>query len=82
MPLNADRAMVTVDPGVRASTADVAALQPRAVAANIDLLYVVPDGAAAYVPAATTTSARSPAGHRHRSPARARCSSASPRRSA
>jgi ribokinase len=49
MPLNADRAMVTVDPGVRASTADVAALAPRAVSANLDLLYVVPDGAAAYI---------------------------------
>jgi ribokinase len=49
MPLNADRAMVTVDPGVRASTADVAALAPRAVAANLDLLYVVPDGAAGYI---------------------------------
>jgi len=49
MPLNADRAMVTVDPGVRASTADVAALAPRAVAANLDLLYVVPEGAAGYI---------------------------------
>jgi sugar/nucleoside kinase (ribokinase family) len=44
-----DRAMVTVDPGVRASAADVAALSPRTVAVNLDLLYVVPAGVSAYV---------------------------------
>ena len=49
LPIGDDRAMVTVDPGVRSSAADVAALAPRAVAVNLDLLYVVPDGAAAYV---------------------------------
>src|SRR6476619_903822 len=49
LPVGDDRAMVTVDPGVRSSAADVAALAPRAVAVNLDLLYVVPDGAAAYV---------------------------------
>jgi sugar/nucleoside kinase (ribokinase family) len=41
--------MVTVDPGVRASAADVAARAPRAVAANLDQLHVVPAGASAYV---------------------------------
>jgi ribokinase len=49
LPVGDDRAMVTVDPGVRSSAADVAALAPRAVAVNLDLLYVVPDGAAGYV---------------------------------
>jgi ribokinase len=49
MPADGDRAMVTVDPGARAKPADVAALDPRAVALNIDLLYVAPEGADAYV---------------------------------
>lgn len=48
-PVNGDRAMVTVDPGVRASAADVAALNPRAVALSLDQLYAVPEGASAYV---------------------------------
>jgi ribokinase len=41
--------MVTVDPGVRASAADVAAQEPRAVAASLDQLHVVPSGVPAYV---------------------------------
>jgi len=41
--------MVTIDPGARASAADVAALAPRAVAASLDQLYVVRDGTTAYV---------------------------------
>jgi ribokinase len=41
--------MVTVDPGVRASAADVAGLSPRAVALSLDQLYAVPEGSAAYV---------------------------------
>ena len=49
MPVDGDRSMVTVDPGVRASAADVAALEPRAVALSLDQLYCVPAGAAAYV---------------------------------
>ena len=49
MPVANDRAMVTLDPGVRASAAEVAALEPRAVAANVDMLHAVPDGIAAYV---------------------------------
>jgi ribokinase len=48
-PVSGDRAMVTVDPGVRASAADVAAMSPRAVALSLDQLYAVPEGAAAYV---------------------------------
>jgi sugar/nucleoside kinase (ribokinase family) len=49
MPVDGDRAMVTVDPGVRASASDVAQLEPRAVALSLDQLYCVPPGAAAYV---------------------------------
>ncbi len=49
MPFGGDRAMVTVDPGARAGAADVGAPAPRAVAANLDQLYVVPDGALAYI---------------------------------
>ncbi len=49
LPFGGDRAMVTIDPGARASASDVAAHAPRAVAASLDQLYVVPDGAAAYV---------------------------------
>jgi ribokinase len=49
MPFGNDRAMVTVDPGVRASAADVAAGSPRAVATNLDILHVVPEGVRAYV---------------------------------
>jgi len=48
-PVQGDRAMVTVDPGVRAAASDVAALQPRAVALSLDQLYAVPEGASAYV---------------------------------
>ena len=48
-PVQGDRAMVTVDPGVRAAASDVAALQPRAVALSLDQLYAVPEGAPAYV---------------------------------
>jgi ribokinase len=49
MPFGGDRAMVTIDPGARASAADVAALAPRAVAASLDQLYAVPNGTTAYV---------------------------------
>ena len=49
LPFGSDRAMVTVDPGVRASAADVAAGAPRAVAMNLDMLHVVPPGAMAFV---------------------------------
>ena len=49
MPFGDDRAMVTVDPGVRARAADVAALEPRAVAANLDQIDIVPPGARSYI---------------------------------
>jgi sugar/nucleoside kinase (ribokinase family) len=49
MPFGDDRAMVTVDPGVRARAADVAELEPRAVAANLEQLDLVPEGARGYI---------------------------------
>jgi sugar/nucleoside kinase (ribokinase family) len=49
MPFGGDRAMVTIDPGARASAADVASQEPRAVAASLDQLYAVPDVTRAYV---------------------------------
>ncbi len=49
LPFGGDRAMVTVDPGVRASAADVAAHEPRAVAASLDQLHVIPSGVPGFV---------------------------------
>jgi sugar/nucleoside kinase (ribokinase family) len=49
LPFGGDRAMVTIDPGVRAAAGDVASRSPRAVAASLDQLYVIPPGAATYV---------------------------------
>jgi ribokinase len=49
MPVGEQVSMVTVDPGVRAGAADVAALEPRALAANLDQLDLVPDGARVYL---------------------------------
>jgi sugar/nucleoside kinase (ribokinase family) len=49
MPIGAERAMVTYDPGVRARAGDVAALAPRAVICGLSQLDVVPHGVRAYV---------------------------------
>jgi sugar/nucleoside kinase (ribokinase family) len=50
MPCGEDRAMVTVDPGARARAADVAEFLPtQAVAANLEQLHIVPDGARVYL---------------------------------
>ncbi len=49
MPFGNDRAMVTLDPGVRANAAEVAALEPATVAVNVDMLYCVPAGVPAFV---------------------------------
>lgn len=49
MPFGGDRAMVTIDPGARASAADVAAREARAFSASLDQLYAVPDVTRAYV---------------------------------
>jgi sugar/nucleoside kinase (ribokinase family) len=49
MPVGDKRAMVTYDPGVRARSSDVAALNPKAVIVGLSQLDVVPPGARAYV---------------------------------
>lgn len=49
LPFRGDRAMVTVDPGARASAADVAAQEPKAIAASLDQLYLAPAGVSLYV---------------------------------
>ena len=49
LPFSGDRAMVTVDPGVRASVTDVAARNARAVAASLDQVDILPPDALAYV---------------------------------
>ena len=49
MPVDSDRAMVTVDPGVRTRAADLAALEPQAVAAGLEQLTLIPEGARAYI---------------------------------
>ncbi len=49
MPFGDDRAMVTIDPGARSRAADVIALEPRAVAANLEQIDLVPDGARGYI---------------------------------
>jgi sugar/nucleoside kinase (ribokinase family) len=49
MPVGEERTMVTVDPGSRAGAADLAAFEPAAVAANLEQLDALPDGARAYV---------------------------------
>jgi ribokinase len=49
MPVAGERSMVTVDPGLRARAADLAEHEPRAVAATLEQIDLVPDGVRAYV---------------------------------
>jgi sugar/nucleoside kinase (ribokinase family) len=49
MPVGDEQSMVTVDPGIRARAADVAALEPLALAANLDQLELREDGMNAYL---------------------------------
>lgn len=49
MPVGDDRAMVTYDPGVRASAGELSALEPEAVAAGLDQLALIPDATRTYV---------------------------------
>ena len=49
MPVQGDRAMVTVDPGLRARAADVEELAPRAVAATLEQIDLLPDGPCAFL---------------------------------
>jgi sugar/nucleoside kinase (ribokinase family) len=41
--------MVTVDPGVRARAADIEPLSPRAVAATLEQIDIVPEGVCAFI---------------------------------
>jgi sugar/nucleoside kinase (ribokinase family) len=49
MPVAGERSMVTVDPGVRARAADLEPLSPRAVAATLEQIDLLPDGPCAFV---------------------------------
>ena len=66
MPVGGERAMVTIDPGIRARSADLAALSPMATAAGLEQLPLIPDGTRAYITCgdddARAASGRLPAG--------------------
>jgi len=49
MPVAGERSMVTVDPGVRARASDLEPLSPRAVAATLEQIDLLPDGICAFV---------------------------------
>jgi ribokinase len=49
MPVGGERSMVTVDPGVRARATDLEPLSPRAVAATLEQIDIVPEGPCAFV---------------------------------
>jgi sugar/nucleoside kinase (ribokinase family) len=49
MPVAGERSMVTVDPGVRARAADLEALSPRAVAATLEQIDLLPSDVCAFV---------------------------------
>jgi sugar/nucleoside kinase (ribokinase family) len=49
LPVQGDRAMVTVDPGLRARAADVEPYAPRAVAATLEQIDLLPAGPCAYL---------------------------------
>jgi ribokinase len=49
MPVGSTRTMVTVDPGVRARAADLAALEPVAAAVGLEQVALVPEGTRMYV---------------------------------
>ena len=49
MPVAGERSMVTVDPGVRARAADLEPLSPRAVAATLEQIDIVPEDVCAFV---------------------------------
>jgi sugar/nucleoside kinase (ribokinase family) len=49
MPVGGERSMVTVDPGVRARAADLGPLSPRAVAATLEQIDLVPEGVCTFI---------------------------------
>jgi sugar/nucleoside kinase (ribokinase family) len=49
LPVEGDRAMITVDPGLRARAADIEAHAPRAVAATLEQIDLLPAGPNSYL---------------------------------
>jgi sugar/nucleoside kinase (ribokinase family) len=49
MPVQGDRAMVTVDPGLRARAADIEPYAPRALAATLEQIDLLPAGPCSYL---------------------------------
>ena len=49
MPVRGDRAMVTVDPGLRARAVDVEPYAPRAIAATLEQIDLLPAGTCSYL---------------------------------
>jgi sugar/nucleoside kinase (ribokinase family) len=49
MPVGGERSMVTVDPGVRARAADLDALSPRAIAATLEQINLLPADACVFL---------------------------------
>jgi ribokinase len=49
MPVGGERSMVTVDPGVRARSADLEGLSTRAVAATLEQIDILPERSCAFV---------------------------------
>jgi sugar/nucleoside kinase (ribokinase family) len=49
MPVRGDRAMVTVDPGLRARAADVEPYAPRAIAATLEQIDLLPSGTCSFL---------------------------------
>ena len=49
LPVEGDRAMITVDPGLRARAADIEAHEPRAVAATLEQIDLLPAGPSSYL---------------------------------
>src|SRR6185503_10443032 len=49
LPVEGDRAMITVDPGLRARAADIDAHEPRAVMATLEQIDLLPAGPNSYL---------------------------------
>jgi sugar/nucleoside kinase (ribokinase family) len=49
LPVHGDRAMITVDPGLRARAADIDAHEPRAVMATLEQIDLLPPGPNSYL---------------------------------
>jgi sugar/nucleoside kinase (ribokinase family) len=49
LPVEGDRAMITVDPGLRARASDIDAHEPRAVMATLEQIDLLPAGPSAYL---------------------------------